>query len=76
MDEYRLACQSRRPLLGASTVMTRLGTRHTYEFAILPLRKGGEDIAQVIALEDHFGYQSAKMDLPPWKIGEPGAPLL
>jgi len=70
MDEYRLACQRRGPLFGASTIMTCTAPTTPTKFSIFPLRKGGEEIAQIIVLEDHFGYGSAKEDFPPWQFGE------
>lgn len=68
LDEYRRAFAQRAPLFGEAVVTTKAGLPYSYEFAILPLRKGGREIAQFISIEDYQGLGWVKADLPPWKI--------
>lgn len=70
MGHYARVYQTRLPVFGDTTVPTIHGDPFTYEFAVFPLGKGGDDVAQFIALEDYGKIEprlSPSMgDLTPW----------
>jgi len=53
---YRQAYDSRRPLMGELTEPTMSGSTFTYEFGLFPVSRGGDAVAQFIALEDYFDF--------------------
>jgi hypothetical protein len=56
MDYYRIAYDSRQPLLGSVLAPTAFGDTFTYEFGLFPLTRGGKRIEQFVALEDYFNF--------------------
>lgn len=54
-DQYAAAYESRRPRFGSITEPTTSGGTFTFEFALFPVTRGGETVAQFIAVEDYFG---------------------
>ncbi len=56
MDFYRQAYADRKPLMGALTEPTNSGSTFTYEFGLFPIARGGNAVAQFIALEDYFDF--------------------
>ena len=73
VDHFSTAYESRRPLLGATTVPTSSGRLFTYEFGIFPLRKGSRAISQFIVIEDYFGLISQIIHVEPWRATKPSA---
>jgi hypothetical protein len=65
MDYYRIAYDSREPLLGSVVSPVRSGGTFTYEFGLFPLTHGGSGIAQVVAVEDYFGFDLTAAQLVP-----------
>jgi hypothetical protein len=53
---YRQSYEARRPLMGILTEPTKSGNTFTYEFGIFPISRGGDAVAQFIALEDYFDF--------------------
>jgi hypothetical protein len=66
LDHYRRAFQTRRPVIGWCEAPTTGGGRFTYEFGLFPLRKGGTEVTQVLALEDYFDLTSRLVELVEW----------
>jgi hypothetical protein len=56
MEYYRQAYAARRPLMGELTEPTKSGNTFTYEFGLFPIARGGDAVAQFIALEDYFDF--------------------
>jgi hypothetical protein len=56
LDCYRQAHTARRPLMGTVTEPTKSGNTFTYEFGLFPIARGGDAVAQFIALEDYFDF--------------------
>jgi hypothetical protein len=48
-------------------VPTTSGSRFTYEFGLFPLRNGGTQVAQVLAIEDYFDLTSTLLELVEWR---------
>lgn len=71
MDDYRLAHNTRRPVLGVSSIRTSTGEIFTYEHGLLPLRKGGTAIEQLVAVEDYGELTSTLLDLVEWRTRPP-----
>jgi hypothetical protein len=71
MDDYRLACHARRPVLGVSSIRTANGEIFTYEYGLFPLRKGGTAIDQFVAVEDYGDLSSTLLDLVEWRERSP-----
>ena len=71
MDDYRLAYQTRRPVLGVSSIRTASGEIFTYEYGLFPLRKGGAAIEQFVAVEDYGDLSSTLLDLVEWRERSP-----
>jgi hypothetical protein len=67
MEHYREAYEGRQPILGETTVPTSTGGTFTYEFAICPLRNGGTEVRQFIAIEDYFDLQVPLLEPKPWQ---------
>lgn len=67
LEHYRMAFETRRPVLGSTRVPLTTGQIVTYEFGIFPLRKGGEDVQQFVALEDYFDILGTLEEVTPWK---------
>lgn len=67
IEHYRTVYPTRRPLFGSTTVATIYSSILSYEFGIFPLRRGGEDIEQFIAIEDYFDRTSIVDQLQPWR---------
>jgi len=71
MGHYARVHETKLPVFGHTTVPTIHGDPFTYEFAIFPLSKGGDAVAQFIALEDYGKVEprlSPSMgDLTPWQ---------
>ena len=59
VDYYRRVAETRAPLMGSVDVPAKAGGILHYEFAICPLRRGGDAVAQFIALEDFLGAEIA-----------------
>ena len=57
LDYYRQAHDARRPLMGVLTEPTKSGSTFTYEFGLFPIARGGDAVAQFIALEDYFDFR-------------------
>jgi len=71
LDDYRLAYQTRRPVLGVSSIRTTSGEIFTYEYGLFPLRKGGTAIDQFVAVEDYGDLSSTLLDLVEWRERSP-----
>jgi hypothetical protein len=56
MECYRQAYVARRPLMGELTEPTKSGNTFTYEFGLFPIARGGDAVAQFIAIEDYFDF--------------------
>ena len=56
MEYYRQSYAARRPLMGELTEPTKSGNTFTYEFGLFPIARGGDAVAQFIALEDYFDF--------------------
>jgi hypothetical protein len=67
-DHYATVYQSRIPLFGLTTVPTSAGGIVDYEFAVLPLRHGGDRVEQFIALEDYFRFLGTIEQIEPWRV--------
>jgi len=59
VDYYRTVAETRGPLMGSVTVPAKAGGALHYEFAIFPLRRGGDAVAQFVAVEDYLGSEIA-----------------
>lgn len=66
-DLYRLSYDRRAPILGLSECTTTSGELFAYEYALFPLRKGGPEIAQFLAIEDYGDLASTLTDLVEWR---------
>lgn len=71
LGHYRLVFDTCVPAFGTTTVPTIYGDPFSYEFAIFPLSKGGDAVAQFIALEDYGDIEPRLVpsmgDLTPWQ---------
>jgi hypothetical protein len=56
MDYYRIAYETRQPLLGSVVAPTAFLDTFTYEFGLFPLTLGGSRIEQFVAVEDYFDF--------------------
>jgi len=56
MDYYRIAYESREPLLGSVLVPAISGGSFTYEFGLFPLTQGGTRVEQFVSIEDYFAF--------------------
>lgn len=56
MDYYRIAYDSREPLLGSVMVPAISGGSFTYEFGLFPLTRGGTRVEQFVSIEDYFDF--------------------
>ena len=65
IDYYRIAFDSREPLLGSVVVPARSGGTITYEFGLFPLTHGGTAVAQIAAIEDYFDLDLTAAQLVP-----------
>ena len=65
LDYYRIAYDSREPLLGSVVAPVRSGGTFTYEFGLFPLTQGGSGVAQVAAVEDYFDFDLTAAQLFP-----------
>jgi hypothetical protein len=70
MDYYRIAYDSREPLLGSVVVPAAAGGTFAYEFGLFPLAHGGTQVEQFIALEDYFDFHLTAAQLLPWRPQE------
>lgn len=71
LGHYAQVFATRRPVFGHTTVPTIHGDPFTYEFVIFPLSRGGDSVAQFLALED-YGELEPRLtpslgDLTPWQ---------
>jgi len=66
-DLYRLSYDRRAPVLGVSECTTTAGGLFAHEYALFPLRKGGPEIAQFLAIEDYGDLASTLTDLVEWR---------
>lgn len=66
-EYYRQAYRTRCPVFGTSVAPTTSGGHFSYEFGLFPLRKGGSDIQQFVALEDYFDLTSTLLELVEWR---------
>lgn len=71
LDHYREAHDSRAPVFGDTVVPTLHGDLFRYEFGIFPLTRGGETVAQFIAIED-YGEREPRLKeiedkVAPWR---------
>lgn len=66
-DLYRMAYERRAPVLGTSECTTTAGGLFSYEYGLFPLRKGGRDIDQFLAIEDYGDLASTLTDLVQWR---------
>lgn len=71
MDLYEQSFRRRQPVIGACTCTTTNGGLFTYEYGLFPLRKGGQAIAQFLAIEDYADLASTLTDLVHWSEREP-----
>ncbi|MGF1594831.1 MAG: PAS domain-containing protein [Kiloniellaceae bacterium] len=67
MVYYRRAWEQRVPVFGCSEAPTISGGRFTYEFGLFPLRRGGREVAQFVAIEDYFDLTSTLTELKEWR---------
>lgn len=71
MGHYRRVYETKLPVFGRTTVPTIHGDPFTYEFAIFPLSKDSDTVAQFIAVEDYGKVEprlSPSMgDIAPWQ---------
>ena len=56
LDYYRIAYDSREPLLGSVLVPATSGGTFTYEFGLFPLTQGGTRVEQFVSIEDYFDF--------------------
>jgi hypothetical protein len=70
MDYYRIAYDSREPLLGSVVVPAAAGGTFSYEFGLFPIAQGGTSVEQFIALEDYFDFHLTAAQLVPWRPQE------
>ena len=70
MDYYRIAYDSREPLMGSVVVPAAAGGTFSYEFGLFPLTQGGTSVEQFIALEDYFDFHLTAAQLLPWRPQE------
>lgn len=68
LEHYLTVYRSRRPLFGSTTVPRSTGGTVDYEFAIFPLRHGGDLVEQFIAVEDYFGLMGTIEQIEPWRV--------
>ncbi len=66
IDYYAAIHRTRAPLLGCVTEPATSGGKFSYEFAIVPVSAGGDDVQQFIAVEDYFGFNLTSAGLRPW----------
>jgi hypothetical protein len=71
MEDYRRAYDTRRPVLGVSSIRTSTGEIFTYEYGLFPLRKGGTAIEQFVAVEDYGDLAATLLDLVEWRARPP-----
>jgi len=64
LDYYRTAVTTRAPLLGAIEDKAAAGGSFTYEFGLFPLRRGGNEVAQCISIEDYFDFKAKSAQWP------------
>ena len=57
VSAYRAAFETRTPQLGTATDRLVVGGTFTYEFGLFPLSRGGQAVAQFVAIEDYFGSE-------------------
>ncbi len=82
LEYYRRAYEERAPVFGCSEAPTLSGGRFTYEFGLFPLRRGGREVEQFVAIEDYFGLISTLTELQEWqdsravkeRARQPGSP--
>ena len=67
LEYYRRAYEERAPVFGCSEAPTRSGGRFNYEFGLFPLRQGGREVAQFVAIEDYFDLTSTLTELKEWQ---------
>lgn len=65
---YLSVYQSRLPLFGQTRVPISTGGAVDYEFGIFPLRKGGAQVEQFIAIEDYFRFEGTLDQIEPWRL--------
>jgi hypothetical protein len=68
LDLYARTVQLRAPTLGTSTCTTTCGGLFTHDFAMFPLRNGGESVDQVLSIEDDGNLFSTLTDLVDWRL--------
>lgn len=73
---YQQVHDSRAPLFGSATEPTTAGTEFTYEFAILPLTRGGTAVEQFVCVEDYFGFQPVSAQWSRGRLAESGLPYV
>jgi hypothetical protein len=56
IDYYKTVYHKRAPLLGSVVVSAKSGGTFTYEFGLFPLTQGGQNVAQIAAIEDYFDF--------------------
>ena len=67
MDHYRRGFETRSAVLGNCEAPTTSGGRFTYEFGLFPVRKGGTEVAQFLAVEDYFDLTSTLTEMVEWR---------
>lgn len=67
-DDYALAYETRKPVVGTTTVRTKSGLRFVYEFGIFPVSKGGNAVEQFVAVEDYFEFSHLFHELEEWRV--------
>ena len=67
LQHYRRSYEERAPALGCSEVPTSSGRLVTYEFGLFPLRQGGREVEQFVAIEDYFGLTSTATEFKEWQ---------
>lgn len=72
-DLYLSSYKTRVPAIGNSTCTTTSGALFTHEYGLFPLRRGGDRIAQFLAIEDYQGLVSELTDLVRWQTLIPAA---
>jgi hypothetical protein len=70
-DLYHHAFRQATPLVGISACTTTSGGLFSYEYGLFPIRKGGAQIAQFIAIEDYGDLASTLTDLVEWRERKP-----
>jgi len=66
MEHYASIYRMRVPLFGRVTEATISGSTFSYDFGIVPVRHGGDEVKQFISVEDYFGFQLISAGLRPW----------